>query len=667
MATLQKIRSMGWVLVLIVGLAMLAFILGDLFTSGSSFFNRNRENIGVIAGQKIHYTEYEKAREQLTEVYKIESGRSDFDEDLTFQIRNQVWQMMLTDYALRAQLKEIGMDVTANELSELCIGENPHQYIRSRRSFMDENGEFSRENLIRFLHNIETMEDDGQNANLTQAKSYWNYWENAVRLTHMQDKYNNLVKNLITANKLDAQYAFDAQNQSVNAQYIVRPYSTIADSTITVKSRDLRKEYNVRKPRYKRKPNRSIEYVQFAIVPSEADFAAAKQAMDNLREEFATTDDIALVVNTNSDVMYDGRNYSENTIPEQYKEFGFGKNAKKDAVTDIEFADDTYRMARLVECGYSMPDSVKLKLIATQEGQEDQEIGWLTEDMLTREIAEPAFTGKKGTRFTVAVGLGEQTFEIMDVAKATPKVKLAVIERKVTPSSRTYSALYNQAKQFIVANNTEEAFRQAVQEQNMQLYPAYNLDKNADKVGDLKSSRTIVRWAYDAKEGQVSDVFECGDKYVVALLTQVNDGEYRSMEEVEGELRQQVIKHKKAGMMYKEMKQYTSLEEAAQAYNLTVQTAENVTMGGYRFGNAGAEPVATGTAFAVAANTLSRPFEGNAGMYMLVPGEKVTAEATFDEKAEIQRLNNTYAYRVYQIQNWVLDQTEVTDNRANFQ
>ena len=177
MASLQRIRNHGALLIAIVGLAMLAFILGDFLNSGSSFFNRSRENVGVIEGQKIHYTEYEAAKDQLTEVYKIESGRSDFDEDMSAQIRNQVWNMLMMDYTLRAQAKKIGMDVTVDELSELCIGENPHQIIRSRRAFYDENGQFSREavkNLISAIN--DGSEDAEQNANLQQAKTYWLYW-----------------------------------------------------------------------------------------------------------------------------------------------------------------------------------------------------------------------------------------------------------------------------------------------------------------------------------------------------------------------------------------------------------------------------------------------------------------------------------------------------------
>ena len=667
MATLQKIRNHGVILLIIVGAAMLAFILGDFLNSGSSFFHRDREYVGEIAGHKVHYTDYESARERLTEVYKIESGRSDFDEETTTQIRNQVWQMMLMDYTLQAQAKEIGMDVTADELSELCIGAEPHQIITSRRAFYDENGQFSRDNLVRFLHSIENADAENQSDNLRQAQTYWLYWENAVRLTRMQEKYTELVKNLITANKLDAKYAFDARQQSVDVQYVMRPYSAVADSLVKVSNSDIKALYNKQKAMYKQTPNRSLEYVTFDIKPSQEDFQATEKLMNDLKQEFATTDDIALVVNTNSDVMYDGRNYSETTVPEMYKEFAFGKGAHKDAVTDITFEDDTYRMARLMDCGYSMPDSVQLKLIAAEEGQEDRELGWFTESMLQKQIAEPAFSGKKGTRFTVAAGLGEQTFEIMDVAKATPKVKLAVLERKVTPSSRTYSTLYNEAKQFVVNNQTEDMFRGSAAEAGMNMQPAYGLNKNTDKVGDLKSSRPIVRWAFEAKEGQVSDVFECGDKFVVALLTEINEGEYRSMKDVQGELTMKATNRKKAEIIRKEMKGMTSLEEVAQALGISVQNAEGVTLSAYRFGNGGSEPAVIGKALGMSANIVSEPVEGRSGVYMLLAGEKKTAEGNFDEQAEVQQLNNRYAYLPYQIINMVEEKSDVVDNRYNFQ
>ena len=298
MASLQKIRNHGALLIAIVGLAMLAFILGDFLNSGSSFFNRSRENVGVIEGQKIHYTEYEAAKDQLTEVYKIESGRTDFDEDTYAQIRNQVWNMYVMDYTLRAQAEKIGMDITPDELTELCVGENVHQIIRGRRAFAGEDGQFSREAVKGLISAINNESDDAeQNANLKQAKDYWLYWEKAVRISYMQEKYTALLQHLLKANSLDAEFAFNGRQNGVAVDYVMKPYYAVADSLVKVSDGDIKKLYNQHKEQYKQTPNRAIKYIAFDIVPSEDDFKAAETMMNNLKDEFKTTDDISLVVN----------------------------------------------------------------------------------------------------------------------------------------------------------------------------------------------------------------------------------------------------------------------------------------------------------------------------------------------------------------------------------
>ena len=665
MATLTNIRKHGTLLIIIVGLAMLAFILGDFLNSGSSFFNRNRENIAEIEGQKVHYTEYEEAVKNLTEVYKIETGRSNFDEEQTAQIRNQVWQMLLMDYTLRAEGERIGMAVNSDELSELCIGAHPHQLIQQRRAFYDETGAFNRDNLVRFLASLEQEADNAeQQANLEQAKKYWLYWENAVRLTQMQEKYTNLVRSLIRANSVDAEFAFNGRQESVSADYVMQPYYAVADSLVKVSNGDIKKLYKLHKPQYKQTPNRTIEYVTFAIRPSQNDYEATKKSMEALYEEFKTAEDVAVVVNPNSDIMYNGQDYSAETIPAQFKDFAFHKGAKAGDVTEIEFLNDTYACARIMECGYSMPDSVELKAIASQEGQEDQELGWYQAAELRQDIAEPAFKGKRGTRFTV----NGQEFEIMEISPATPKAKVAILAQQVTPSSKTYSVLYNQAKQFIVTNNTAEAMRDAAKEAGMAVTPQYNLNKNPEKVGSLTSSRAIVRWAFEANEGQVSDVFECGDLFVVAALTEVNDGDYRSLEAVRPELLVEATNNKKAEYLQQELSQYTSLEEAAKALNKSVQHADAISLSSYRFGNGGQEPAIIGAALAAEQGALSAPLKGNNGVYLLVTSNKQVAEGEINVAQEKQQLNARYSYQIpYQAIALLEEEAKVEDNRANFQ
>ena len=671
MATLQRIRNHGLFLLIIVGLAMLAFILGDALNSGSSFMNKSREYIGEIEGQKIHYTEYESAVEQLTDVYKIESGRSDFDEDMHAQIRNQVWQMLVAKYTLQDQAKQIGMDITSDELYELCAGAKPHQLITSRRMFAGQNGQFDRNILINFLASIEMdSENAEQAANLKQAKNYWMYWENAVRLTAMQEKYVGLIQNMLTANNLDAKYASQAKQTKVNVDYAMKPYYTVADSLVKVSTNDIRKIYDERKQMYKQTPNRDIAYIAYPIVPSEADYQLAEKAMQEIQEEFRTTEEVALVVNSNSDVMYDGNNYSEKTIPAAYKDFAFAKGAKKNDFMELNYdeATRTFRMARLMDCGYNSPDSVQLKGIATKEGEQDQEYGWFTEAELQKDIAEPAFAGKVGQRFTVTLGMEDRTFEITGLTKPTPKAKVAIIEREVTPSSKTFAAIYNEANQFVVNNQDEEAFRAAAEEAKMEIETATNLQKMANKVADLKSSRAIVRWAFNAKEGQVSDVFECGDKYIVAVLTATHDGEYREFEDVQATLRYEAVNRKKAEYISKQIADAKTLAEVAEKMGSEVRHIDALTEDSYRFGIEGMEPAAVGTAFATAAGELSKPVKGNQGVIVLVPSDVQRAEAEVDYKAEIASLNARTSYSLpYQLINNLEQNADIVDNRATFQ
>ena len=669
MATLQYIRNHGTILLVVVGVAMLAFILGDFLNSGSSFFNKSRENVAEIAGHQVHYTEYEAAKEQLQEVYKIETGSSDINEDLTIQLRNQAWQMMLMNYTLREQAEKIGMDVTADELSDLCIGANPHQLIQQRRAFYDETGNFNRSALVNFLNSLaQEPTSPEQVESLNQAKNYWMYWEKAVNLTYLQEKYTDLLSKMITANKLDAKYAFDSRNTTVDVQYVQQPYYAVADSLVTVTESDLKKLYNENKNQYKQTPNRSIEYVSFPIIPSAEDYADVEKLLKSIENDFRTKEDVAAIVNSNSDILYDGRDYSIETIPAEYKDFAFNKKTKKGDCTELSFANDTYSIARVMDCGYTKSDSVKLVLVANGENTEDVELGWFKASDLQKNIAEPAFNSKKGATFTVANGMGEQTFKIVDKSQATPKVKLAILSRKVTASSKTYGTLYNQAKQFIVANSNADSLHQAALAQGFSATPVYALNENSDKINDLKNSRPIVRWAFEAKDGQVSDVFECGDQFVVAALTEVNDSEYRSMESVRAELVIAATNNKKADYIANQLNGITTLEEAATLLGAEVKTAESISLSSYRLGAAGVEPAVIGAALAMEANTLSTPVKGNNGVYMLTIGEKKVAEGVLNADQEISNLNMRTSYTIpYQAVTLIEEKAEVVDNRARFQ
>ena len=673
MATLQKIRSHGVLLLVVIGVAMLSFILGfgpDLINSFKQINKKaNPENIGVINGNAIHILDYNAAVDQLTEVYKMESGRNDFDEDIHAQIRNQVWNMYVMDYTMRDQADKIGMEITKDELTDLCIGNNIHEIIRSRRAFYDENGQFNPEIVKNLINSInEGSNDPEQNAYLQRVGTYWMYWEKAVRITYMQEKYTSLLQHMLKANTLDAEYAFNGRQNGVAAEYVMQPYFMIADSLVSVSESDIKKLYKEHKAQYKQTPNRAIKYVVFDIAPAEEDYKEAHDLLAELQEEFRTAEDVAAVVNMNSDVMYDGRDYSEETVPALFKDFAFAKGAKAGDCTEILFdeASMTYAMARIVKNGYNMPDSVELKAIV--EGGEDQELGWFRVSDLPKDIAEPAFAGKRGTRFTVAQGMGEQTFEVMEVSKATPKVKLAIMAREVSTSNNTNTRIYGKAQDLVAnSNKTAEGFEAKAQEMGLAVIPQYNLLATTEKVGQLKGSRSIVRWAFDAKEGDVSEVFECGMQYVVAAVTEVNDDEFRPMEAVRAELNYEATNNAKAAYLTKELEGIESLEAIAEKVGQPVQTVDRISLSDNRFGNAGMEPAVIGAAIAMGENTLSEPIKGNMGVFVIKTGGKLNLTGEFNAEAEKAQLATRFMYLPYQAMQLIQDEADITDNRANFQ
>ena len=669
MTTLQSIRNHGTILLIVVGIAMLAFILGDFLNSGSSFFSKNLQNVAEIAGHKVHYTEYEAAIDQLTEAYKIETRSNDINEDMSIQLREQAWQMIVSDYTMREQAKQIGMEITSDELSDLCFGTHTHPIIRQSRTFSNGNGGFDQANLINFLGSLkQTPESAEQAQSIEQAKKCWNYWENAVRISHMQEKYTDLFSNLITVNPLEAKYSIEARNTTVDVQYVQQPYIAIADSLVTVADSDIKDLYNKQKQLYKQKPNRSIEYVAIPIAPSAEDFAEVEKLFKSLENDFKTIEDVATIVNSNSDILYDGRDYSAETVPAEYKDFAFGNGAKKNACTEIQLTDNTYAIARIMDCGYSKSDSVKLVMVATEEGAEDVELGWFKSTDLQKNISEPAFNGKKGETFTVSNGMGEQTFKIADKSPATPKVKLAILSRNVTASNNTYNKLFNQAKQFVVANNHADSIRKAATEKGWTTVPAHALTENTYKVNNIKSSRDIVKWAFSAEKGQVSDVFECGDQFIIAGLIEINDGEYSPMETVRADLTIQVMNKKKADYITGQIKSVKTLEDAAKLFATEVKTADSISLITPQLGAAGVEPAVIGTALTLTPNTISKPIVGNNGVYLITVGEKRVSDTPINVEEEIKQLSMYTAYTKSSSAIQLLqEKAEIKDNRARFQ
>jgi peptidyl-prolyl cis-trans isomerase D len=634
MATLQSIRNHGTILLVVVGIAMLAFILGDFLNSGSSFFNKNLQNVAEIAGHTVNYSEYETAIKQLRDVTEMETGQRTTSEEQESSLRNQVWQTLLIKYNLLDQTEKIGMVVTSEEENQ--------QLLTATNNF---NGLG-----LQYLQYIQTASEP--------EKKYWDYVKDNVSRSYLQEKYNTLLSHLIAANPIDAKYAFEARQNSVDVQYVQQPYYAVADSLVKVTDSDIKKLYKQKKELYKQTPNRSIKCVSFPILPSDDDIYAAENQMKKIENDFITKDDIISIANTNPDIECTVHYYSINTIPAEFKEFAFGKKVKKGDYTGIMFQNNTFAMARIMNCGFNKADSVLLALANNPEAKQ-----WFNTSVLPLNIVN----GKNGETFA----LDGLTVQIIEKSKATPKVELATITKTVTASSKTRTALTKQAELLAAAHTNADSLLQDAQTQGHTIIPAYGLNKNSENVAGIKGSREIVKWAFDAKLGDISKkVYNCEDQLIVAALTEVKDGEYLPLEDVKAELTFEATNQKKAEYIKTQLQSTTTLADAAKLFDTEVKNVENVTLNTYRLGAAGHEPLVIGSALVLEPNTVSKPIIGNNGVYMITVNEPTKAAGELDTKQEILQLNwqiyNTIL-RPEVLTSMLVDIDEVVDNRADFQ
>ncbi len=703
MATLEKIRSKGVLLVVVIGLALFAFIVGDFLNSGRSYFNKSRETVAKIAGEDINIKDYTAAIEQMTEVYKIETGQSELNEEVMTQLRQSVWETMVNEKILYSEAKKLGLAVSPDELSDRLIGNNIHPLIQQRRSFAGENGQFSRPALVQFLNSLEQAPaNEEMKQQIEKAKSYWKFWEKTVKTSILQEKYNTLISKAVTANSIDAKMSYQDRKVSVDVAYVVKPYYLIPDSTVKVSDSEIKERYNKQKEQYKQEANCAIKFVAFDIKPMKEDYKEAEMWMNKLSEEFKTTTDVVGLVNSNSDVMYDGRPYSEKTVPATLKDFAF--SGATGAVYGPAFTNDTYTMARIVESGIMQSDSVKLRhiflvekdaakadsLVAAIKGGADfgalakqysavqqtaangGEIGWLTENVqgMDKEITASAFSKPVNEVFTIKNAQGVQIMQVTAKTPARRKVKLAILERKVVASSKTHSKIYNDAKQF-AADLKSENFDSKAKEKGYVVRTSTDIMQSTNRIADIPQSRQIVRWVFNNDKNEVSDVFDCGTQFVVVANTEKNEKGYRSVEKVSDQLKAEIIKDKKAELMIKNMSEQLaknpSLEALAASMNDSVKVAKGVNFAAYQFGMAGYEPTVIGKSTVVALNKVSTPIKGNAGVFVIRTANKVENPQPFDAKMEKMQLNGRMNYSLpYMIIQDLKDKADITDNRLNF-
>lgn len=707
MATLQTIRTKAGLLVsIVIGLSLAAFILGDMFQSGNSLFQKDRLEVGEIDGESVQYPDFQKQVDELAEIYKMNTQQNQLDENTMVQVREQTWQNQIREIVMGDVYEKLGIDVSSDELFDMLQGTNLHPVVQ--QLFRNPNtGQVDRSAVVRFLKNLES------GAVEQEQRSYWLYLEKQIVQDRIQGKYMNMVGKGLYVTSEEAQNSLANRNKQINFDYINLPINSVADSQVVITDKDLRNYYDTRKSEFKQEKVRRIEYITYAVKPSTEDFKNAETWINDIKTDFETTTDNIQFVTSNSDVSFDGTWYKKETLPANIGSWVYDEGAEVNAVFGPYFENDAYKLAK-VHAIEMLPDSVEARhillqvnsqaevvskqaladslktaiengsdfatlarLFSTDQGSAIQggDLGWFGRGQMVRPFEEAAFNNAKNEVTVVPSQFGIHIIQTTDKGKESKQVQIAYLVRNVVPSTRTYQDTYALASKFASENSSKEDFDAAVTEQKLDKKIA-SVSENDREIAGLENARLLIRAAYETEKGKVimsqesSPIFELGDNYVIATLAGVTEEGIATFEDIKARIELNVLKEKKSELLVKKandaMNGKSDLDAIASALNSEVKNATNVNFNSFQVPGVGLEPAVIGTVASLEVDKLSKPVAGNNGVFIVKVtsvNQNTDADATSEQLRMAQNLNYRATSQAFEAHR---KKVEITDKRSKF-
>lgn len=703
MATLQRIRNRAGILVaVVIGLALLAFILGDMLNAGNSLMRPSHMEVAEINGTSVQYPDFQKKIEQTAEIYKMNSGRTQLDDNAWTQVREQVWQELVREAVMGDVYEELGLTVSSDELFDMIQGSNIHPIIQQLFT-NPQTGQVDKSAILQFLKSLEGNATE-------QQKAYWLYIEDQIKKERILTKYNNLVRQGLYITKADAGSELKAKSKTANIQYISVPYASMPDSAVKVTEKELRDYYKAHQDDYKQTALRTIEYITFPVTASQEDDKNTCKWLEDIKTEFTSIQDNEQYVNVNSDVRFENIYQKKEDLSPELAELAFnGKagqlygpykdgNAYKLAkVDDLRDLPDSVQSRHILikpetagsyEKALALADSLKLLIekgasfanIAKQYSEDPGsavkggDLGWFRRNQMVKPFEEACFKGEINKVYTVTTQFGVHLVQPTQKGKEVKQARLAILTRNIEPSTQTYQKVYAQASKFASESQTGEAFRESVKTQNLSKKVA-RVAENEPEIMGLPQSRALIRAAYSANANDVlennegSTIFEFGDNFVIATLSAINEEGIASFEEVKPRVELAVKRENKANALLAKVKEAAtdnSLETIAQKLNTEVKDVNGINFSMYTIPVLGVEPVITGTAASLEKDQVSSPIKGNNGVYVI---KIVSFTETTDEnvQAEQQRLTQAIGYRAnFQAYEAQRKAVKIEDKRSKF-
>ena len=707
MATLQTIRSKGPLLVIVIGIALFAFIAGDAWKIFQP--HQGRQDIGEINGEKISAQDYQKLVDEYTEVIKLTNGLASLNETQLASVKDQVWQSYVNNKLIAEQAEKLGLTVTDAEIQAI-IDEGTHPLLMNTPFRNPQTGAFDKDMLKKFLvdySNLSTSQMPSQYVEYYQTMgNFWNFVEKTLRQSALAEKYQNLISKSLIANPTSAEDAFKARTEQSDLLMAAVPYSAINDSLVKISDDEIRSLYNERKEQFKQlAETRDIRFVDIQVLPSDADRKAVLDEVTEYSEQLnnTTADYAAFIRSTGSSVSYSDIPVNKSVLPSDVV-------ARLDSIGMNEVfgpyysqADDSYNAFKII-AKVNAPDSIQFRQIqvyadteektktltdsiydALKGGANFEEIAkvygqtgestWVSantwegsqlnsenEEFIKTLLSQPVKEIAK-----LNIGQANIILQVMNKKSMQDKYKVAVIKRNVEFSNDTYNEAYNKFSQFVAQSNSIEELEKNAEEYGYTVIPRSDFSSAEHYVAGVPSTKEVIRWIFGAKEGAVSPLFECGnnDHIMVAALDRINPVGYRNINSVADMLRAEIRRDKKAEMIMADMKSCTSIDQAKAVKNAVSDTVKHVTFSApaYISLTRGSEPVIGAVASKTAVNATSAPVKGNAGVYMVQVLSKENGKETFDVKSEESTLSNMYYRFATQFINDLYQKSKVVDNR----
>ena len=711
MATLQKIRSKGPLLVIVIGLALFAFIAGDAWKVLQP--HQGKQDVGEVNGEVLSAQDYQKMVDELSEVIKLTNGLNSLTEDQLNNVKDQVWQSYVNNKLIAEQAEKLGLKVTDAEIQSI-IDQGTHPLLMQTPFRNPQTGMFDKDMLKKFLvdyANLNASQMPAQYVEYYQKMgAFWQFVERTLAQSTLAEKYQNLVTKSLISNPVAAEDAFNSRTEQSDLLLAGVPYSSINDSTVQVSDSEIKDRYNEKKEQFKQLvETRDIRYIDVKVVPSDADRKAVEKEVTEYSNQLASTtaDFGTFVRSTGSSVNYSDVPVSKSVFPADVASRLDSTNVNEVYGPYYNQTDDSFNAFKLL-AKVSSPDSIQFRQIQVYADTEEK----------TKTLADSIYNALKGGADFAAVAkiygqTGEATWvnaqswegseldvdnskfintllnqpvnelanlnmgqanlilQVMNKKSMQTKYKVAVVKREVEFSKETYNAAYNKFSQFVAQNTTIDSMVKNAEESGYTLMPRTDLSSAEHYVGGVRSTREALKWIFAAKPGEVSPLYECGenDHLMVVALDKIHEAGYRDINSVAEMLRAEIRRDKKAEKIMEEMKKYNSIAQVKGMKDAVSDSVKHVTFSApaYISVTRSSEPVIGAVAAKTAANKVSAPIKGNGGVYMIQVYAKEKGSEKFDAKQEETTLTNM-AVRIAgnQLINDLYQKAKVADQRYLF-